>query len=52
MALSKELGWTEALERQASKVRNRWNKLRKAYQPSKKKTGILAKERRGTCGSK
>ncbi len=31
MALAKELGWTEALEREASKVRNRWNKLRKAY---------------------
>ena len=31
MALAKELDWTEALEREASKVRNRWNKLRKAY---------------------
>jgi hypothetical protein len=31
MAFAKELDWTEALEREASKVRNRWNKLRKAY---------------------
>ena len=31
MALAKELGWDEALEREANKVRNRWNKLRKAY---------------------
>ncbi len=31
MALAKELDWTAALEREASKVRNRWNKLRKVY---------------------
>ncbi len=31
MRLARELDWTEALEREASKVRNRWNKLRKAY---------------------
>ncbi len=31
MALAKELDWTEALEKEASKIRNRWNKLRKAF---------------------
>ncbi len=31
MRLARELDWTETLEREASKVRNRWNKLRKAY---------------------
>jgi hypothetical protein len=31
MTLAKELDWTEALAREASKVRNRWNKLRKVY---------------------
>ena len=31
MTLAKELDWTEPLEGEASKVRNRWNELRKAY---------------------
>jgi hypothetical protein len=31
MALAKELDWTEPMEREASKVRSRWNKLRKVY---------------------
>jgi hypothetical protein len=31
MTLAKELDWTESLEIEASEVRNRWNKLRKAY---------------------
>lgn len=31
MTLAEELNWTEALEKETGKVRNRWNKLRKAY---------------------
>ena len=31
MAFANELPWVEEPERKASKIRNRWNKLRKAY---------------------
>lgn len=31
MDLTKELGWTMALEVEANEVRDRWNKLRKVY---------------------
>lgn len=31
MASVEKLGWTEALAREESEVRDRWNQLRKAY---------------------